>query len=454
MTIRFDDSLPALIGIISQELGRDALSSGTILRDVSGKLAFFSASELDDRNIETLTEKLQSQLGHYGRSDRIIVSKNDFGAEQIRNDPTAFEITVEGQHVRLVDRRLVGADWLRRPSDIAPPPPRIVFSSLKGGVGRSTALAVVVGDLASRGYRVLAIDLDVEAPGLGPMLLHEDTLPEFGILDALLENGISGLDESFYADLVGPSALAKGRGRIDVIPVLGRRSLNNPADVLAKIARAYVEDITDDGKINTFMDQIRTVVDDFATTKRYDIILVDARAGLHETTAAAIMGLGAEVFLFGRDELQTFQGFKVLLAHLARFVDPHKPRPEWLSRLTIVQGQAPQETEKRAAFADRCQTIISEVGLGLDQASNQPAITPTDSFTDIPWNDDISDEEVLPADDYKIRGPVAVLDDPRFRGFDPLVRRDLLSEQLYQSSFGALLEQVDNCFLLEMENKD
>jgi hypothetical protein len=454
MSIRFDDSLPILIKLISQELGDDAVSLGTVLRDVSGKLAFFLASELDYRDIETLTEKLQSQLGHYGRSDRIVVSKNDFGAEQIRNDPTAIKTTVEGRDVRLVDRRLVGADWLRRPSDIAPPPPRIVFSSLKGGVGRSTALAVVAGDLASRGYRVLAIDLDIEAPGLGPMLLQEDTLPEFGVLDALVENGISGLDESFYVDLVGPSALARGRGRIDVIPVLGRRSLKNPADVLTKIARAYVEDITDNGKVSTFMDQIRTVVDDFAVTKRYDAILVDARAGLHETTAAAIMGLGAEVFLFGRDETQTFQGFKVLLAHLARFVDPRKPHPEWLSRLTIVQGQASQETDKRVAFADKCQTLISEVGLGPNQVSNQPAITPTDSFADIPWNDDIPDDEVLPADDYNIRGPIAVLDDPRFRGFDPLVRRDLLSEQLYQSSFGALLEQVNNCFLPEMENKD
>jgi cellulose biosynthesis protein BcsQ len=448
MSIRFDDSLPTLIRVISQTLGDNALSSGIVLRDVTGKLAFFSTDELNRSDAEALSGKLQDELGPYGRPDRILANRSDFGVEQILNDPTVFKLTVEGHPIRLIDRRLVGADWLRRPTDVAPPPPRLVFASLKGGVGRSTALAVVAGDLASRGYRVLALDLDVEAPGLGPMLLQEDTLPEFGILDALVENGISGLDETFLADMIGPSALAKGQGQIDVVPVLGKRSLKNPADVLTKIARAYMEDITDDGKINTFVDQVRSLIDDFAATKRYDVILVDARAGLHETTAAAIMGLGAEVYIFGRDEMQTFQGFRVLLAHLSRFVDPAKPSPEWLSRLTLVQGQAPQEVDKRLTFADKCQSIISEVGLGPKQVANLQTSSSTDSFANIPWNDDIPDEEVLPADDFRIRGPVAVLDDPRFRGFDPLIRRDLLSEQLYQSSFGPLLEQVYNCLLL------
>jgi hypothetical protein len=60
--------------------------------------------------------------------------------------------------------------------------------------------------------RILVVDLDLEAPGLGPMLLDEGTLPEFGVLDALVENGLAPLDETFLADLVGPSALAGGAG--------------------------------------------------------------------------------------------------------------------------------------------------------------------------------------------------------------------------------------------------
>lgn len=111
-----------------------------------------------------------------------------------------------------------------------------MFASVKGGVGWSTALAVVAADLAERGLRVLALDLDLEAPGLGPMLVNDDSLPEFGVLDALVENGLSDLDDRFLADLTAPSLLAGRTGRIDIVPVIGRRSLNNPADVLAKIA--------------------------------------------------------------------------------------------------------------------------------------------------------------------------------------------------------------------------
>ncbi len=42
----------------------------------------------------------------------------------------------------------------------------VTFYSFKGGVGRTMALANVAWILASRGKRVLAVDWDVEAPGL------------------------------------------------------------------------------------------------------------------------------------------------------------------------------------------------------------------------------------------------------------------------------------------------
>ena len=42
----------------------------------------------------------------------------------------------------------------------------VTFYSYKGGVDRSMALANVAFLLAQRGHRVLAIDWDLEAPGL------------------------------------------------------------------------------------------------------------------------------------------------------------------------------------------------------------------------------------------------------------------------------------------------
>lgn len=442
MTIRFDDSLPALAQAVATQLGEDALSTGVALRDATGRLCFFAASELDEAAVKALSDRLRLALGPYARTDRVAAGANDYGVTDILADPTALSVTAGAYHVRLLDRRLVGADWLRAPFPAAPPPPRFVFASLKGGVGRSTALAVTAVDLASRGLRVLAIDLDLEAPGLGPMLLDEDTLPEFGVLDALVENGLAPLDDIFLADLVGPCGLAGGRGRIDVIPVLGRQSLSHPADVLAKIARAYVEDIGPDGQVATVLDQIRTLVDRFADPHRYDAILVDARAGLHETTAAALLGLGAEVFLFGLDEPQTYQGFKALLSHLARFVDREQGAPEWLGRLTLVQGKATLRPPWGYAFDQRCQTMFIDVGLGPNIPTTMPELSATGPFRDIPWDDTAPDAAVLPDEDWQPRTPLAVADDPRFRGFDPQVQRDLLAEPVYRPAFSQLLDQV------------
>ena len=40
------------------------------------------------------------------------------------------------------------------------------FYSFKGGVGRTMALVNVAVELAQRGRRVLAVDFDLEAPGI------------------------------------------------------------------------------------------------------------------------------------------------------------------------------------------------------------------------------------------------------------------------------------------------
>lgn len=445
---RFDDSLAALVTIVASELGSDVVEDGAVLRDAFGRLAFFTLRKLSEAVIERLAGDLVGALGGYARADRPIADSDDFSTASVLEDPSALRVMVGPLRVRLVDRRLVGGDWLRAPAPLAPPPPRFVFASLKGGVGRSTALAVIAAHLASRGQRVLAVDLDLEAPGLAWTLLAEDTFPPFGILDALVENNISGLDAAFKADMVGRSALAHKGGRIDVIPAFGRRSIEHPADVLAKLARAYAEDIRPDGSVATILDQVRTIIDGYADPTRYDAILIDARAGLHETSASAILGLGAEVFLFGLDEPQTFRGYAVLLAHLARFLSGGE-RPEWTERLTMVQGKAPVDAEQRQAFVEQCRVLFEEAGFAppaAPQADTAPVPLPAGpSFKDVPWSDDISDEELFAAD-WSIREPVAVLHDARFQRFDPMRRRDLLSESVYLAAFQQLIERVESSF--------
>ncbi|NBA98627.1 KGGVGR-motif variant AAA ATPase [Pseudomonas sp. R5(2019)] len=441
MRAYFDDSLERLVSVVCDQLGETALAEGVVLRDTTGRLAFFSADSLTPEAVAQLTTALEEALGAYARTDRLVADKTEYGVASLLTDTTLITFKVSGHLIRMIDRRLVGADWLRRPSEQASPPPRFVFSSIKGGVGRSTALSVVAADLAARGLKVLVVDLDIEAPGLGAILLDDSTLPEFGLLDALVENGLAPLDETFLADMIGPSPLAGNHGRIDVMPVLGRRSLSNPADVLAKIARAYAEDINEQGEAISVLDQICALIDRFSDPRRYDVILVDARAGLHETTAGALLGLGAEVFLFGLDEPQTYQGFKILLSHIAR-LNGGIQQSGWFNRLTIVQGKAPADSELRQQFVEGCQNLMLGLGLAADRMASVDQPDALSSFDDLEWNDDLPDQAVLPAEEPTYLEPIAVLDDSRYKSFNPQARRDLIEKSLYSSSYQPLLDKV------------
>src|ERR1700739_3100573 len=67
----------------------------------------------------------------------------------------------------------------------------VTFYSYKGGQGRSIMLANVAWILASNGKRVLALDWDLEAPGLHhyfrPYLIDPDLSTSNGIVDMIID---------------------------------------------------------------------------------------------------------------------------------------------------------------------------------------------------------------------------------------------------------------------------
>src|SRR5262249_42871601 len=152
------------------------------------------------KRLKEAEAELNRDLRAYARPDRVISDIEASGASAHLREAEAWpRISVGDYSVRIIDRRIVGADWLRSPAPSPTQVPRISFSSVKGGVGRSTALSVVAAHLSRRGRRVLAVDFDLEAPGIGTMLLNEDQLPLYGSLDYLVENGLSGIDRNFMS---------------------------------------------------------------------------------------------------------------------------------------------------------------------------------------------------------------------------------------------------------------
>jgi CobQ/CobB/MinD/ParA nucleotide binding domain len=304
---RYDDALPLVAALVESKLGRKATLENFFLRDASGRLTFVPVSPIDQSSEEEIRREAAKLLPYVDGESGAIASPEDLFDPNLREENVGLPEWIEHKafrgFVRLVERRIVGQDWLQPPRDpIEGVPPITVFASHKGGVGRSTALAVSAAALSEKGFSVLVVDLDLEAPGLGEMLLNE--APKFGTLDYFVEDGLSNVDDSFFGDLLAPSTIATG-GSIHVVPAIGRIGYASPQNVLGKIARAYLEKVGPDGTTETFLERARTLVSQLAARANYDAIFVGVRAGLNEATAAAILGLGADVLLFGVDTCHT-----------------------------------------------------------------------------------------------------------------------------------------------------
>ncbi len=422
--IRFDDSLPQFLACLADASSGDfAAAEAIVIRDFEGRLGAILDVPVED--LDVLNSAVADCLGPYARPEYPVRGRNADVSQIVEEAKGAPILEFEGLSVRLLDRRIVGADWMVRPVLQAGAIPRIAFVSIKGGVGRSTALSIAATHLAQAGLRVLAVDLDLEAPGLGATLLKPEELPAYGVVDWLVENGLSGIDSTFRADCIGKSSLFNG---ISVVPAFGSQTLAHPADALAKIARASLEDMRD-GTPLALRIQLQEMIESFESTGDFDVVLIDGRAGLHETTAAPVIGLGAKVLLFGINEPQTFQGYAFLLAHIR---DRIPGGTEWEEKAWFVQAKADPGDAKIAQ--ERFDALWNKEEGPLAQPER---LGPND--LELVWADNDA-----PAPLPKDRVPVLrILNDERYRSFNPVENRVQIDERLVRSTFGELLDWLD-----------
>ncbi len=426
--VRYDDALPVFAALVSEHLGQPALEQHAFLRDAEGRLTLVVRGDVSAVSLATLQKAAAERLASYVSSAAGSTATPDDLFDVSLSAPEAgFQEQIDHEAfrgtVRVIERRVMGQDWLTPPKldPISPNTPIVVFASHKGGVGRSTALAVAAADFASRGERVLVVDLDLESPGAGEVLLPQAHLSEFGALDFFVENGFGTLEPSFYTNLIGTSPLS-ANGVIDVVPATGRRSRDNPANVLGKISRAYLEDTDPSGETRSLLVQTRDLLERLLARESYGAVFVDARAGLNEATAAAVLGLGADILLFGVDTPQTFQGYRYLLAHLRRFVPREREADDFRLRLRMVHAKASPSREKQAAFRDRSYQLFVEL-----YDATEPGVV-----DDVAVNFDL-DDTAAPHYAWPI------LDDATYREFDPLQQPELLGEPLYARTFESFL---------------
>ncbi|WP_235526336.1 KGGVGR-motif variant AAA ATPase [Nostoc piscinale] len=187
-------------------------------------------------------------------------------------------------------------------------PRTVTFYSFKGGVGRTTALTHVASILAMRGLKVVAVDLDLEAPGLSTAF-NLKPQPEYGIVDYFYERSYlpQGVEPSIsIAEIFGEVRLSNATGRLFVVPA---GSLN--LDYVSKVDDLHATTIIDGQHSlwSIFKNEIYEQL-------KPDILLIDSRTGINQWGALSLIQAADEAIIFLFPNEQNKQGIELLIQSL------------------------------------------------------------------------------------------------------------------------------------------
>jgi hypothetical protein len=205
-------------------------------------------------------------------------------------------------------------------------------------------------DFASRGYNVLIVDLDLKAPGLASLLLDPEAIPKYGVVDWFASVAVGADTELMIPDMVGQSPFTTSQAIVDIVPAVGP----SHGSYLSKLARAYSPGSASNRYQGySFSQKTDTLLKSLSTRQRYDVVLIDARAGLHETSGSIILGIGAKALVFGIDAAQTFDDLRLLFDAFSQAIDPSREGDDLRAALKMVHAKAPRDVKERQNFREQ-----------------------------------------------------------------------------------------------------
>ncbi|TMQ13423.1 MAG: ParA family protein [Deltaproteobacteria bacterium] len=397
--VRFDEALDRAIDYSVKhldDLGRDVV----IVRDLFGRIRIALGN--DAAVTDELGDELHALLGAFspGATELIMQRASLLAPEAIFAAAELRQIT---PGVRLLERWVVGADWLRAPLPRKQAKARrITFFGIKGGVGRSTALIAIARHLAEHGRRVLVVDLDLESPGVTASLLPAGILPSFGVVDWFVEDDVGQADSALLRQLVASSPLATGTtGEIRVVPAGGTIGTES---YVSKLGRIYT---APPGK-GDFAVRLAGLLDELEAAEQPDWVLLDSRAGIHDLAAVAVTRLDATSLLFAVDTPQTWLAYRY--------------------RLRIVAGQVPETDRERylEGLRDSASVLFEDYLYDAADANDDDA-----------FNFDVGDRDAP-------HSPVPIYWRRELQGWDPTREPPTVTPDQLRGAFGELLDYVDD----------
>ncbi len=225
----------------------------------------------------------------------------------------------------------------------------VAFWGLKGGVGRSTALAHVALLLGRRGVRVLAVDLDLESPALvGNLTGDLGSGPRFESL-VRLAGDPAVTDEALVREV--QRALLPAPDASGQVEVLG------PVQADIPFVQALLGPLAANVLYAGARPPLRRLLLAAVQASGAEIVLLDARSGYCDESAAAVLDLADEVVLFASPAPSTYPSLEPAVAALERS-RLALGRPDLVH---VVAGMLPAGEEARG-------TCLEELGFNLTLA--------------------------------------------------------------------------------------
>jgi cellulose biosynthesis protein BcsQ len=202
-------------------------------------------------------------------------------------------------------------------------PTVISFYGFKGGVGRTTALAAAALHFTEKlGKRVVVVDLDLESPGAGRLLMGETSV-DLGVVDYIVEDRLGAAKDlpiSRFAQVVPTDA-----GELRVIPA-GRLD----GAFLEKLGRVDLQGLVEPNR--AARNALASLLQRVRGELKPNAVLLDVRAGLHDLGGITLAGLSHLELIFAVHSPQSWAGLELVLAHLGRL------RADWVK---LVHAMVP-----------------------------------------------------------------------------------------------------------------
>jgi cellulose biosynthesis protein BcsQ len=234
----------------------------------------------------------------------------------------------------------------------------VTFYSYKGGAGRTMALANVAWLLAHSGYRVLAVDWDLEAPGLHlyfrPFLRDPRLHNTPGILDIVREHSTRVLNNKSADETQWPEQISSvldyaeslqwsfpGNGVLDFLPA-GRQDHTYPVTMgtfdWANFWSEQGGDLI-----------LQSVRDDMVAN--YDYVLIDSRTGMSDTSGICTVALPDVLVACFALNTQSIEGTATIVGSVVGQRDGRpiqvvpvltriEPGPDIVDRLAVARNLA------------------------------------------------------------------------------------------------------------------